>query len=42
MNAIDKSLLELDISLDRLLDTIDGARDVPLIFSYDGRPVRRA
>jgi hypothetical protein len=40
MNAIDKSLLELDISLGRLLDTIDGARDVPLIFSYDGRPVK--
>lgn len=33
MNAIDKSLLELDIRLGRLLDTIDGARDVPLIFS---------
>ncbi|WP_430262213.1 DUF6428 family protein [Neorhizobium sp. DAR64862/K0K3] len=40
MNAIDKSLLELDISLGRLLDTIDGARDVPLIISYDGRPVK--
>ncbi|NTF98215.1 DUF6428 family protein [Rhizobium rhizogenes] len=40
MNAIDKSLLELDISLGRLLDTIDGARDVPLIFSYDGRPMK--
>lgn len=41
MNAFDKSLLETDISLGRLLDTIDGVRDMmPLIFSYDGRPVK--
>lgn len=40
MNAIYKSLLELDISLGRLLDTIDDVGDVPLIFSYDGRPVK--
>lgn len=40
MNAIDKPLLELDISLGRLMDTIDGAREVPLIFSYDGRSVK--
>lgn len=40
MNAIDKPLVETDISLGRLLATIDGVRDLPLIFSYDGRPVR--
>lgn len=40
MNAIDKSLLELDISLGRLLGTIDAAGDVQLVFSYDGRPVK--
>ncbi|NEI24500.1 hypothetical protein GUK30_34795 [Rhizobium leguminosarum] len=40
MNAIDKPLLETDISLGRLLDTIDGVRNLPLIFSYDGRPVK--
>lgn len=40
MNALDKSLLGLDISLAYLLDTIDNARDVPLIFSHDGRPVK--
>jgi hypothetical protein len=40
MNAIDKPLLESDISLGRLLDTIDGVRDLPLIFSYHGHPVK--
>ena len=40
MNALDKPLLETDISLGRLLDTIDGVRDLPLIFSYDGQPVK--
>lgn len=40
MDAIDKPLIETDISLGRLLDTIDGARDLPLIFSYDGRAVK--
>jgi len=39
MNAIDKPLLETDISLGRLLDVIDGVRHLPLIFSYDGRQV---
>ncbi|MBP2614136.1 hypothetical protein J2774_004310 [Rhizobium pusense] len=33
MNALDKPLLETDISLGRLLDTIDGVRDMPLTFS---------
>ncbi len=41
MNALDKPLPETDISLGHLLDTIDGVRDLPLIFSYDGRPVKR-
>lgn len=40
MNALDKPLLESDISLGRLLDTIDGVKDLPLIFAYDGRPVK--
>ena len=40
MNALDKPLLETDISLGRLLETIDGVRELPLIFSYDGRPVK--
>jgi hypothetical protein len=40
MNALDKPLLETDISLGRLLETIDGAKDLPLVFSYDGRPVK--
>lgn len=40
MNAVDKPLLETDISLGRLLDTIDGVRDLPLIFYYNGQPVK--
>ncbi len=40
MNALDKPFLETDISLGHLLDTLDGVRDLPLIFSYDGRPVK--
>ncbi len=40
MNAIDKPPVETDISLGRLLATIDSVRDLPLVFSYDGRPVR--
>ena len=40
MNALDKPLLETVNSLGRLLDTIDGVRDLPLIFSYDGQPVK--
>jgi hypothetical protein len=40
MNAMDKPLLETDISLGRLLDTIDSVRDLPLVFSYDGRSVK--
>lgn len=40
MNALDKPLPEMDISLGRLLDTIDDVRDLPLIFSYDGRPMK--
>jgi len=39
MNALDKPFLETDISLGHLLDRIDGVRDLPLIFSYDGHPV---
>jgi hypothetical protein len=39
MNAFDKSLLESDISLGRLLEVADGARELPLVFSYDGRPI---
>ena len=40
MNAIDKPLLETDISLGHLLETIDSVRELPLIFSYNGRPVK--
>lgn len=39
MNAIDKTL-SLDISLGLLLDTLAGTPDLPLIFHYDGRPVK--
>jgi hypothetical protein len=39
MNAIDKSVLT-DIGLGHLLDVLAVAPDAPLIFSYDGSPVR--
>jgi len=39
MNAIDKSV-STDISLGHLLDVLAVAPDAPLIFSYEGRPVR--
>ncbi|MCJ9671176.1 MULTISPECIES: DUF6428 family protein [unclassified Neorhizobium] len=40
MNAIDKPVLQDDISLGFLLDTLAGASDQPLVFHYDGRPVK--
>ncbi|MBB3398320.1 MULTISPECIES: DUF6428 family protein [unclassified Rhizobium] len=41
MNAIDNSKVqEDDISLGLLLGTLAGAKDSPLIFYYDGRPVK--
>jgi hypothetical protein len=39
MNAIDKTLSE-NINLGLLLDTLAGTPDLPLVFSYDGRPVK--
>ncbi|MEZ2131951.1 MULTISPECIES: DUF6428 family protein [unclassified Sinorhizobium] len=39
MNAIDKTLSQ-DISLGLLLETLAGASDLPLVFHYDGRPVK--
>jgi hypothetical protein len=39
MNAIDKSV-STDISLGHLLDVLSVAPDAPLVFSYDGSPVR--
>lgn len=39
MNAIDKSV-STDISLGHLLDALEVAQDAPLIFSYEGSPVR--
>ncbi|EPE94126.1 DUF6428 family protein [Rhizobium grahamii] len=39
MNAIDKSL-STDITLGHLLDILATAPDAPLIFHYDGRPVK--
>lgn len=39
MNAIDKTVLT-DISLGHLLDVFAVAPDAPLVFSYDGNPVR--
>lgn len=40
MNAIDKPVLQDDISLGLLLDTLAGASDQPLVFHYDGRSVK--
>lgn len=40
MNAIDNPLPQTDISLGLLLDTLDSARDRPLVFHYDSQPVR--
>ncbi len=39
MNAIDKTV-STDISLGHLLDVLAVAPDAPLVFSYDGNPVR--
>ena len=40
MIAIDKSLVETDISLGQMMAALDGVRDLPLVFSYGGRPVK--
>jgi hypothetical protein len=41
MNAIDNSKVQSsDISLGLLLETLAAAKDLPLVFHYDGRPVR--
>lgn len=40
MNAIDKPVPRDDVSLGFLLDTLAGASDQPLVFHYDGRPVK--
>ena len=41
MNTIDNSKISSeDISLGLLLDTLAGAKDLPLVFHYDGRPVK--
>ena len=41
MSAIDNGKIqEDDISLGLLLNTLDGERDAPLVFYYDGRPVK--
>ncbi|KAA3517808.1 DUF6428 family protein [Agrobacterium vitis] len=41
MNAIDNCKISSeDISLGLLLDTLAGARDLPLVFHYDGHPVK--
>lgn len=39
MNALDKTI-STDISLGHLLDALAVAPDAPLVFSYDGNPVR--
>ncbi|MGK9041384.1 hypothetical protein KXS05_13560 [Rhizobium sp. SA279] len=39
MNAIDKTL-STDITLGHLLDTLAAAPDAPLVFHYDGHPVK--
>ena len=39
MNAIDKTV-STDISLGHLLDVLAVAPDAPLVFTYDGNPVR--
>ena len=39
MNAIDKSFSQ-DISLGLLLDALAANSDLPLVFRYDGRPVK--
>ncbi len=39
MNAIDKTI-STDISLGHLLDVLAVAPDAPLVFTYDGNPVR--
>ncbi|WP_172691175.1 DUF6428 family protein [Rhizobium rhizogenes] len=41
MNAIDNSKIQsADISLGLLLETLTHAKDMPLVFHYDGRPVK--
>jgi hypothetical protein len=39
LNAIDKTLSQ-DICLGLLLDSLAGSPDLPLVFHYDGRPVK--
>ena len=39
MNAIDKTI-STEISLGHFLDLLAVAPDAPLVFSYEGRPVR--
>jgi len=41
MNAIDNSKIQrTDINLGLLLETLATAKDLPLVFHYDGRPVK--
>lgn len=41
MNAIDNGKIQADdINLGLLLDTLAGAKDSPLVFYYEGQPVR--
>lgn len=40
MNASDKQLVKEDVSLGFLLEALAGARDLPLVFHYDGRSVK--
>ncbi|APG94173.1 DUF6428 family protein [Sinorhizobium americanum] len=41
MNALDNAKIQnVDISLGRLLETLAGAGELPLVFHYDGRPIK--
>ncbi|SMF38520.1 hypothetical protein SAMN02982989_1642 [Xaviernesmea oryzae] len=40
MNAIDKQLVKEDVSLGFLLDALASAENLPLVFHYDGQPVK--
>jgi hypothetical protein len=41
MNMIDKSILaDTDITLGRMLESIAATPDIPLVFSYQGRPIK--
>ena len=39
MNAIDKALSS-DVNLGLLLDALAASRELPLVFRYEGRPVK--